>query len=139
MKSPRKRIIQELSVEDLVKLATSSDEDVVMEKLTDSAKFIYELGIRPGDDKVSAQMIFHHYKQWKGSEYQSRNRFFRDFSKYFQRVIDEHGSYYLVDPKPFDLSQEQWWIMRAELRHERALQRRKRHAKKEASQDNEEK
>lgn len=125
VKSPRKRIIQELSVEELLELATSSNEDVVMDKITDAAKFIYELGIKPGDHKISAQIIYYHYKKWKGrfNTAQPRTYFFRDFSKYFQRVSDTHGSHYLLDPKPFDLSKETWWLMRKQLRRERALQR----------------
>lgn len=130
-KSARKRIIQELPVEELLKLALASDEDVVMEKLTDSAKFIYELGIKPGDEKISAQIIYHTYKQWKRGDLQPRTYFFRDFAKYFPRELDIHGSHYRLDPKPFDLSKDEWWRMRADLRRERAKQRRKRNAKKE--------
>lgn len=135
MKSFRKRIIHELSVEELLKLATSSDEDVVMEKLTDSAKFIYELGIKPGDEKVSAQMIFHHYKQWKRDHLQPRAYFFRDFSKYFERLHNEDGSYYLLDPKPFDLSEEEWWRMRADFRNEKARLQRKRNSGKKSNEE----
>jgi hypothetical protein len=132
VKSTRKRIIHELPVEELLKLALSSDEDVVMEKLTDAAKFIYEFGIKPGDERVSAQMVYHHYKQWKGNgDLVPRTYFFRDFCKYFDKYQDEHGMHYLLDPKPFDLSKEEWWRMRADLRRERDLQRRKRNAKKD--------
>ncbi len=134
MKSPRKRIIQELDTDVLLALATASDEDVVMDKLTDSAKFIYDFGIKPGDDKISAAIIYYHYKKWQREDFQPRTRFFRDFSKYFQRIEDEHGSHYLLDPKPFDLSKETWWKMRTELRRERSRQRhnkRKRHEKED--------
>jgi hypothetical protein len=137
LKSTRKRIIQDLPVEELMKLALSSDEVVVMEGLTDSAKFIYELGLRPGDDKVSAQMIYHHYKQWKGEHYQPRAYFFRDFSKYFEKKIDENGVHYLIEPKGLDLSEDEWWRMRADLRRERALRKRKKNAqKKDSTEEN---
>lgn len=109
-----------MSEEDLVKLATDTDEEILADKLTEAAKFIYEIGIKHGDTPVTAEIIYHTYKHWKYyNNKQPKAYFFRDFSKYFERRRNKHGIFYLLDPKPFDLSDENYWIIRAEIRRER--------------------
>jgi hypothetical protein len=116
-----KKIVYELTDEDLVALATSSKEDVVMDKLCDAAKFIYECNIKHGDHPVPAQVIYHTYREWKRRNHcQPKNFFFRDFSRYFPKYRNKHGIHYMLDPKPFDLSDEAYWLIRAEIRRERA-------------------
>lgn len=122
-----KKIIHELSVEDLINLAQKSQEPVVMDELTEASKFIYELGIRHGDEKIPAQLIYYTYKQWKGWEnkFQPKPYFFRDFSKYFESVRSSDGINYLLDPKPFDLSKEAYWLSRKDAREQKAKVRKK--------------
>lgn len=122
--SESKKIIHELDVEDLVKLAESAEEPVIQEKLSDAGKFIFDLKIKHGDKKISAELIFHTYKEWKGLEkrnWQARTHFFRDFKKYFTPVRGRNGVAYLLDPAPFDLSREHYFFVRSEQRREQRI------------------
>lgn len=122
-----KKIIHDLSVEDLINLAQKSQEPVVMDELTEASKFIYELSIRHGDSKIPAQLIYYTYKQWKGWDKrpQPKPYFFRDFSKYFESVRSSDGINYLLDPKSFDLSKEAYWLTRKDAREQRAKNKKK--------------
>lgn len=115
------KIVHELSVEDLVRLANSSKEEIVMDKVSEAAKFIYHQNIRIGDTKISAQLLYHTYKHWKGwrNRKQPKHLFFRDFNKYFEPKRDKNGNYYTLDETGFDLSKQNYWIMRKELRDEK--------------------
>lgn len=116
--SKDKPIVHELSTEDLLKIVTSSDEEVVMEKTSEAAKFIYALSIRAGRTKISAQLIYFTYKNYKGwrNKKQSKPVFFKDFNKYFKPERDKDGMFYYLEDKPFDLSKDTWWLMRKEIR-----------------------
>lgn len=121
------KIIHDLSDEDLLKLAQGAKVEQVVEKISEAAKFIYALDIREGRDKISALLVFHTYKQWKGwdNKCQSKRYFFRDFNKYFKSQRTKDGMVYMLDPKSFDTSQENYWLIRADLRHEKNKKRRK--------------
>lgn len=125
--STTKRIIDALSVDDLVSIATSSKEEIVMDKLTPVAKFIYELGIKHGNTKVPAYMIYYAYREWNGWDKprQSKPEFFKDFRKYFEAKRTNDGIVYLLNPKPFDLSETNFWKVRAAMRHEKSRQNKK--------------
>lgn len=125
--SKSKVIIYELSSEDLAKIATGSDEEVIYDKITEAAKFIYALGIKHGKERISAQLLYYHYREWKGwgNKKQSKGPFFRDFNKYFESTRGRDGKLYFLDPKPFDLSKETWWEMRAQLRNEKTRKKQK--------------
>lgn len=123
-----KKIVHELSIEDLLKLAQGSSEPIVMEGVSESSKFIYALNIRHGDERIPAQLIYHTYRHWKGwaNKPQPKPYFFRDFSKQFEQVRTKDGMCYLLDPKPFDLSKETYWLLRKDIREQRAKQKSKR-------------
>lgn len=125
--SDHKKIIHDLPLEELLKIATESSEEIVVDKLSEAAKFIYALGIKHGDTKVPAQFVYHAYKQWKGwqNKKQPKPFFFRDFSKYFDSHRTKDGIHYLLNPKPFDLNQETYWLIRSELRREKNRKRQK--------------
>lgn len=125
--SGNKKVVHELSVEDLIKLAQGSKEPVVMEELTEASKFIYALNIRHGDDRIPAQLIYYTYKQWKGWDKRPQPKpfFFRDFTKYFEQIRTKEGISYLLDPKPFDLSKETYWLMRKDQREQKAKKSKK--------------
>ncbi len=113
-----KKIIYELSDSDLVALASGAKAEDVIDKISQAAKFIYDLNIKHGDEKISADIVYHTYKHWKGwdQKRQSRPIFFRDFKKYFEPHRTSNGLVYLLDPKPFDLSPENYWIVRKAIR-----------------------
>jgi len=123
-----KKNIYDLSTEELIDLLKSADKPVQIEnELTEAAKFIYALNIRHGDAKIPAQLIYFTYKQWKGWDKrpQPKPLFFRDFAKQFESVRTKEGISYLLDPKPFDLSREQYFLSRKDLRDQREKQKKK--------------
>lgn len=128
-----KKAIYDLSEEELLAIAQGQPFELES-KATEASKFIYQLGIKHGDKKISALIIFDEYKKWKGwdQKRQSRYRFFRDFSKYFQSVRAKDGMYYLLNPEPFDLTQEHFFQIKAELRRERSAEKRQK-AKKQST------
>ena len=126
--SKDRKIVHDLSVEELIALAEGSKPvEHKVEEATEAAKFIYALNIRHGDARIPAQLIYYTYKQWKGwsNKYQPKPFFFREFTKYFEQVRTKEGISYLLDPKPFDLSEETYWIMRKQQRDEKAKRSKK--------------
>lgn len=127
MSQDKNKIIHDLATEDLLKIINGSKEEVIMDKLSEAAKFIYDLGIKNGLEKISAQLVYHTYKEWKGwdNKRQAKPLFFRDFKKYFNSHRSSDEVYYLLDPKPFDRSKETYWIIRNEIRNEKARKNKK--------------
>lgn len=125
--SKGKQIVHNLDDADLLKIATEQKEQVVMDKLSDAVKFIYNLNIKQGDALISAQLVYYTYRQWKGwnNKRQPKMQFFRDFAKNFESKRTKDGIHYLLNPKPFDLSKEVYWIMRSEVRRDKARKQKK--------------
>lgn len=126
--SSGKKEVYDLSVEELIKLAGGNKPaEHEVKEATEAAKFIYALNVRHGDERISAQLIYYTYKQWKGWERKPQPKpfFFRDFSKYFEQVRTKDGISYLLDPRSFDLSEEAYWLMRKDNREQRAKQKAK--------------
>lgn len=125
--SINKKIIHEIHDDDLFRIVSGSEEDVIFDKLSEAAKFIYDKNIKHGDDKIHAQLVYYTYKKWRGWENkkQPKPQFFSDFDKYFTPSRDKEGKYYLLDSKSFDLSSEMYWEMRADIRHEKARKKKK--------------
>lgn len=132
MSIDKRRIIQELSEEELLALASGAKVETVIRKVSEAAKFVYQLGIKEGNEKISAELIYHHYRMWKGweSKKQSKPYFFRDFSKYFTPQRSGDTRFYYLNPKPFDQSVETYFLLRADIRRERASRQRKKDKKK---------
>lgn len=120
--SDNKRIIDELTEEELLALANGASVDQVIEKISEAGKFIHAKGIRDGKVKIRAFIVYYLYREWRGfrNKKQSKLYFFRDFSKYFTSHRDKDGAFYLLNPKPFDLSKDNYWIVRSEIRNEKA-------------------
>lgn len=125
--SSDKKLIYELSDEDLIRLIEGVKLETIMEKVSEAAKFLYALKIKHGDEKITAQLVYYTYKQYKGwdNKLQNKAQFFKDFNTYFTPKRDQNGMYYLLDPKPFDLSEENFWIMKAAARREKAKKTKK--------------
>lgn len=123
-----KKVVHELSVEDLIALAggaTAKDHEVG--EASEAAKFIYANNVRNGDIKISAQLIYFTYKQWKGWDKRPQPKpfFFRDFSKYFESVRTAEGTCYMLDPRSFDTSKDNYWLMRKDFREYKAKRSKK--------------
>ena len=122
-----KKIVHELSIEDLMALAAGAKSEDIVEKVSEAAKFIYDLNIKHGDTKISSQLIYYTYKDWKGwdQKFQSKPLFFKDFKKYFEPHRVTNGLVYLLDPKPFDLTPETYWLTRKQHREAKAKKSKK--------------
>lgn len=124
--SDKKTIIHDLPEDILIQIATQSQGAVTSEKLTEAVKFIYELGIKQGDAKITAQMVYYTYKLYRGvGKKQAKALFFKDFKRYFEPHRNKDGIYYLLNPKPFDLTDEAFWTMKADQRREKARKKKK--------------
>lgn len=115
------KIIHELTEEDLIALASGASKEEIIKKITPAAQFILDLNVKHGHEKVSAMLVYYTYKHHKGfgARAQPKVAFLRDFNKYFTPVRDKDGIHYLLDPKPFDLTEETYWAMRAEWRKQK--------------------
>lgn len=123
-----KKIIHELTDEDLAALAGGAKVSTIASKLSEAALFIRDIKVKHGDEKISAQLVYYTYKNWRGKDSETKPLFLRDFKNYFTPQRSANGLVFLLNPKPFDLSPECFWAMRAELRQEKA--RRERQQKK---------
>lgn len=126
---------QDLNEDQLIELALASKKPIEMGKMTEAAKFIYDKQIRPGDAKISAALIYYTYKLWKGltGQKQPKSMFFRDFGTIFDPQKDSDGTrFYYLDPNSFDLSEDMYWEMRADVRRDknRAFNKRNNYGKK---------
>jgi hypothetical protein len=126
MSEIKKTIIHDLPEDLLIQIATQSKGTVVSEKLTEAVKFIYDLGIKQGDTKITAELVYYTYKLYRGmNKKQAKALFFKDFKKYFEPQRNKDGIYYLLNPKPFDLTDEAYWLMKADIRREKAKKKSK--------------
>lgn len=73
-------------------------------------RFIDELGIKTGVERVSTSVIYYTYRsKWKGLHEVNKLKkieFFRQFKKYFTPTRTGKQRFYLLDPEAFDLSRE---------------------------------
>jgi hypothetical protein len=122
-----KKIIHDMPEDLLIELAMGAKGDDVVQKLNEASKFIYDLGIKHGDAKIPAQLVYHTYKLWKGwdNKKQSKGLFFKDFRTYFTQHRTTDGICYLLNPKPFDLSKDTYFLYRSEVRYEKAQRSKK--------------
>lgn len=116
-----RKIIHDLSDEELLAIASGAKVEKILEKVSEAAKFIYALKIREGRTKISAQLVYYTYKHWKGwnNKRESKGHFFRSFNKYFKPVRMSDGMHYWLDERSFDTSEENYWLMRKEARLEK--------------------
>jgi hypothetical protein len=91
-------------------------------ELTEAERFVISVGIKDGETGIQAMVVWFRYTDWC----KSLNRkpitiwsFFRQFKKLFQLKRDKTWRTYRLDPAPFDLSLDAYWIMRRKMRDSR--------------------
>jgi len=113
---------KDLSVEELLAMAETEPENDIAPKtaLSEAHMFVLAHHIKESDEhKVRAAAIYELYCKWKKNRnVQSRTKFFTDFAKLFKKKVGASYTYYLVDPEPFDLSDEAYWQERKRQRKE---------------------
>lgn len=100
-------------LDELLKLLEGQVEEKKAEKvksnLDSCSRFIQEMNVRKGIDRVPNYVIYYtyqnKYKKTLGEEYVSKIHFFRLFNKRFDQARVGKQRYYLLDG-PFDTSRE---------------------------------
>jgi hypothetical protein len=92
--------------------------------INDAHKFILHFNVKEGVVRVPSFMIYQAYKNWiskLGLSPQHKNMFLRDFAKMgFKSKKDPYFRYYLLDPTPFNLTEEAYKLHRDEQNIETA-------------------
>jgi len=81
--------------------------------------FISELNITSGKKRISTSLIYYHYFIWKKIRLISRRKFIKYFSTKFEKVNTNDGIAFLLNPKPFDLTPQNYFRARAYFRKEK--------------------
>lgn len=105
--------LKRLTAEELIKLATSQivEEDSLAKyaNLPHVQQFINSEGIKTGDYKVPATLVYDRYLTWTklhDLKPKVKQMFFREFKVYFNRKISNGYSYYFLSTDGFNLSAE---------------------------------
>lgn len=99
------------SDEELIQLAsqikeeTNANQSDPEQKHNFVHKFINELGIKPGDGRIPASIVYLAYRDWCPYKPKSQIWFTRIFGRLFKKSRDDAYTYYHLDPGPFDLSE----------------------------------
>lgn len=112
--------MQDRTLEELLQVIDRVEEDkkrsVKSKHVNSVDRFISELNIRSGLDKIPTHIIFYHYRQKWYDNYKEKkvNKivFFRAFNKKFVQSRTGKQRYYLLDSESFDLDRET--ILKAE-------------------------
>lgn len=121
-------------IEELLKLAEAKPEVKIRFEDTEVEKFILEMKITAGETKVPTYTIFYKYVLWKKKRGMlSRNAFFRQFQKHFEKTPTDDGIAYRLNPDQFDLTTDGYFKARNQLRRER-YDRKKKNKKKQSKE-----
>lgn len=104
-------------LEELLRIASSSPEEV--EPLNEAEKFVFSLGIKPGNTRITTSHVYYTYKQWTKDPPLSKRTFLQQFRKLFKQKRTKSIRFYKLSPEPFDMSDETYYLVRAEVRQER--------------------
>ena len=125
-----------ISLEELEALATSPtpEDEIVLESLDEAQKFALANDIKRGDTWVTATNIYDRYKKWRHGKGVPKKTFFLQFHKYFERKRDGRATYYKLNPEGFDFSIEHYFYLRAQVRAQKEMTRKKLEVKKKNSE-----
>lgn len=109
--------MSEISLDDLLKAIDNAEEKKEKQqrsvKLKDQSsirRFISDLNIKTGLDKVPTHVIYYTYRQkWKDTckaKKSTKIVFFRRFKELFTQMRSNSQRYYLLDATPFDMTRE---------------------------------
>lgn len=116
-----------MSEEDLIDIAKSSDEVVDFGPSDQVTRFITDIGLERGDNKIRAGNIYNCYLDWcgKNKKKMNKNNFFKRFSKIFEDVkgFDKYV-FYRLDGKTLGMDDEEIELARKGLVRPRGHKRR---------------
>lgn len=121
---PRKPSLDNISIEDLIKLADKEKTQSLDDKINDAELFMMDTQIKESrvSPPVEGQNIYWAYCKWcKANDKVPARRviFFREFKKRYE-VTDKWpgGIRFWIERAPFHLEGDEWWEMRRALRRE---------------------
>lgn len=120
----QKHFSDDLTIEELIKLAEKEKTIDSSAKMSDVEQFMFDVSITPVDKlpRTEGPNIYWAYCKWcKNNRKIPANRqvFFREFAKKYPSCNSTKGvKTFWIDPKPFELPEEEWWQMRRALRKE---------------------
>lgn len=118
-KNDLKEKLNLLPEEELIKLAKIDVEIEDNIGLNEAQRFIMAINIKSGNAKVPGAIIYERYLKWKkdqgGKNIQNKNSFMKDMAKFFQSSRTRDYRYYLLNPEPFDLTDEKMQEYREKL------------------------
>lgn len=128
---------EDLDLDALMELAASPEEETD-KKYTwhkghhDARRFVYEFDIKAGTTRVPSIIIFHKYLEWMGKykKKESQAVFFYNFKQMFERHRTNKLNSYLLDPTPFDLSDDNMWRIRKKIRQQKMRNDKKKESNK---------
>jgi hypothetical protein len=106
--------LSDLSLEDLLSIVNEAElkksREVKNKDLNSVDRFVNDLDIKTGLDKVPTHVIYYHYRRkWVDKNKDRKcNKivFFRSFNKKFTQHRNNKQRYYLLNKDSFDLSRE---------------------------------
>lgn len=107
--------MSDLSLEKLLSIVNDVElkqkKEVKSKDLSSVCRFIKDLDIKTGLDRVPTHVIYYHYRQkWYDTFKDKKSNkivFFRAFNKKFAQHRTNKQRYYLLDATSFDLSREE--------------------------------
>ena len=98
-----------ISLDELLDVVTSSDEEVSFEPLDQVTEFATLFNIQYGEDEVKPNQIYDLYLKWRAQSknVMTKHAFFYKFGKLFKSYTNGKYRYYLLNGKPFDLTDEE--------------------------------
>jgi hypothetical protein len=111
-----------LSEEEIAKLiaAAQSDPEGKEPPLNEVERFVVANNIKAGKTRIQAQVIWNMYKDWtKNNLGIRRGPFFHKLKELFIRKCLYNTIYYMLDPSPFDMSENGKWLLRKRMRNDR--------------------
>lgn len=134
--SDSKHFSDNISIEELIKLADKEKSVDESARMNEVEKFIFDIGVTPVDKmpRTEGPNIYWAYCKWckaQGKVPANRPVFFKMFSKIYPVCNSTKGvKTFWVNPAPFELDQDEWWEMRRALRKEPNYDKKKKDTKK---------
>ena len=130
---------EELSLEELAEIASSATEEITFEEKNPLDLFIEDVGIKDGDTFVPFAVLYKKFIEWELATNPKLKKptDFRKFGTRFGKNYDftklrkRWRMGYMLDPTPFELTEDEFLKGMSEIRKQRAKEAEKRQQEKE--------
>jgi len=127
---------KELTLEELLQIAAQEPKEKIENtKMSHAQKFALSKGIKAGETRIQASLVYEMYKTWAGKEAEQRNKFFNHFALLFPKGRATTFYYYLLNPEPFNLDDNNYRIQQLKDATKKYKNDQKQSKKKDKSQE----